>query len=68
MDEKPRIGHTMKPTRGGSRPNAGRKPTGKNTVTKSISLVPEMWEKLDKMRGEQTRSAWISSKIKKAKP
>lgn len=56
-----------KPTRGGSREGAGRKPTGRTVTTSSINLAPELWDKLDAIRGELTRSAWIAAKIKGAK-
>lgn len=55
---------------GGKRPGAGRKPgtgTGRKTVTASISMAPEVWHKADTLRGPQSRSAWIASKIKASK-
>ena len=58
------------PTRGGARKGAGRKPgtgTGRTVTTSSINLPPELWEKLDALRGELTRSAWIAAKIKNAR-
>jgi hypothetical protein len=54
----------MKPKRGGSRPGEGRKPTGRTVTTSSINLPPELWDKLDTIRGSVTRSAWIAAKIK----
>lgn len=56
-----------KPTRGGPREGAGRKPTGRTVTTSSINLPPELWDKLDALRGEITRSAWIATKIKNAR-
>ena len=53
-----------KPTRGGPREGAGRKPTGRTVTTSSINLPPELWDRLDALRGELTRSAWIAAKIK----
>jgi len=56
----------MKPTQGGARPGAGRKPgsgTGRTVTTSSINLPPALWVKLDELRGDQTRSAWIAAKI-----
>ena len=58
------------PTRGGAREGAGRKPgtgTGRTVTTSSINLPPELWDKLDALRGELTRSAWIAAKIKNAR-
>jgi len=53
-------------TRGGAREGAGRKPgsgTGRTVTTSSINLTPELWQKLDTLRGDSTRSAWIGAKI-----
>ena len=58
------------PTRGGAREGAGRKPgsgAGRTVTTSSINLPPELWDKLDALRGELTRSAWIATKIKNAR-
>jgi len=55
---------------GGKREGAGRpKGSGKGRTVKtsSINLPPELWEKLDEVRGEKTRSAWIADKIKRAR-
>jgi hypothetical protein len=30
-------------------------------------MPPELWEKADNLRGEKSRSAWISEKVRKAK-
>ena len=60
----------MKPTRGGARKGAGRKPgsgTGRTVISSSITLLPELWAKLDAIRGDKTRSAWIAGKIKSAR-
>jgi len=60
----------MKPTRGGSRKGAGRKPgsgKGRTVTTSSINLAPELWDRLDALRGQLTRSAWIAAKIKNAR-
>ena len=56
MDER----HT---THGGKRKNAGRKPTGKRTVTRSISMPPEAWQRLDTQRGSIPRGKWIAAKL-----
>jgi hypothetical protein len=53
-------------TRGGPREWAGRKPTGRTVTTSSISLAPELWDRLDALRGELTRSAWIAAMIDNA--
>lgn len=60
----------MKPTQGGKREGAGRPPgsgKGRTVTTSSINLPPELWGKLDSLRGELTRSAWIAAKIKNAR-
>lgn len=59
-----------KPTRGGAREGAGRPKgsgTGRTVTTSSINLPPTLWDKLDKMRGEKSRSAWIAEKINRAR-
>ena len=60
-----------KSKRGGARPNAGRKKGGKNaspkgrTVsTRSVSMPPDDWNKLDVIRGEQSRGKWIAGKVR----
>jgi hypothetical protein len=60
----------MKPIRGGKRKGAGRPKgsgTGKTVKTSSINLPPALWDKLDEVRGWETRSAWIADKIKRAR-
>lgn len=51
--------------------DSGRKPgagTGRTVTTSSINLPPELWAKLDAIRGDMmTRSAWIAAKIKQAR-
>lgn len=57
-------------TRGGKREGSGRKPgvgTARKVTTSSINLPPELWDKLDSLRGDMTRSAWIAAKIKGAR-
>ena len=59
-----------KPTRGGKREGAGRKAgsgAGRTVTTSSLNLSPELWGRLDALRGELTRSAWIAAKIKNAR-
>ena len=61
----------MKPDpRGGKREGAGRPPgsgTGRTVTTSSINLPPDLWAKLDTLRGDSTRSAWIAEKIRRAR-
>jgi hypothetical protein len=60
----------MSDPRGGARKGAGRKAgsgTGRTVVTSSVNLPPELWAKLDALRGESTRSDWIAAKIKNAR-
>ena len=55
---------------GGKRKGAGRpKGSGKGRTVKtsSINLTPALWAKLDAIRGNLSRSAWISEKIKRAR-
>lgn len=59
-----------KPTHGGPRKGAGRKAGGKNAnpkaskaVTRSVSMQPESWQKLDRDRGTQSRGKYIESKL-----
>lgn len=58
----------IKPKRGGAREGSGRKPTGRTVTTSSINLPPAMWAKLDALRGNSTRSAWIAAKIESKNP
>jgi len=56
--------------RGGKRKGAGRKPgsgKGRTVQTASISMTPELWEKADNLRGQKSRSAWISERVRKAR-
>ena len=56
--------------RGGKRPGSGRpKGSGKGRVAKSgsITLIPELWAKLDAIKGGKTRSGWIAAKVRNAK-
>jgi len=58
------------PTHGGRRKGAGR-PVGKKStnakgrtaVTRSVSMQPESWAKLDWLRGTQSRGKFIESKL-----
>ena len=59
-----------KSTHGGPRKGAGR-PAGKKSanakgrtaVTRSVSMQPESWRKLDLQRGTQSRGKYIESKL-----
>lgn len=57
-------------THGGPRKGAGRKTGGKNknakgrtAVTRSVSMQPETWAKLDRARGTVSRGKFIESKL-----
>ena len=54
----------MKPTRGGKREGAGRKP-GRKVVSGSVTMEPTLWAKLDKLT--DNRSAWIAERVKRAR-
>jgi hypothetical protein len=59
---------SKKPTRGGARKGAGRKPsTEPKAVTVAISMLPADLEKLDTLKGDGGRSAWVVARIRKAK-
>jgi len=56
--------------RGGKRKGAGRKPgsgEGRKAITRSVSMEPETWDKLDAMRGATSRGQWIAEKVRKAR-
>lgn len=56
---------TKKP-HGGARPGAGRKlgsGKGRKAVTRSISMQPESWDKLDRKRGTMSRGKFIESRL-----
>ena len=55
-----------KPIRGGARKGAGRKPsvgTGRKVITRSVSMPPEKWDRLDELRGEQSRGKFIADRL-----
>ena len=54
---------------GGARKGAGRKPLPKDkkAVTGSINLLPAIWDKLDRLRGDQSRSKFLAAKIHRMK-
>lgn len=59
-----------KPTHGGARKGAGR-PKGKKSanakgrtaITRSVSMQPESWQKLDRDRGDLSRGKYIETKL-----
>jgi hypothetical protein len=54
--------------RGGKRKGAGRPKgsgTGRKVKSSSITLLPALWDKLDAIKGDATRSAWIAAKIRR---
>ena len=51
---------------GGKRKGAGRKPRPDAVVTASISLRPQDWQRLDQLRGEESRSAWVRNKVRES--
>jgi hypothetical protein len=49
---------------GGKRNGAGRpigSGVGKSVTTRSVSLSPEMWAMIDKLRGSSTRGSWLTA-------
>jgi len=57
-------------THGGPRKGAGRpkgkksaNAKGRTSVTRSVSMQPESWQKLDRDRGDQSRGKYIESKL-----
>jgi hypothetical protein len=49
---------------GGKRKGAGRKQgsgKGRVAVSKSLSMTPEAWDKLDKKRGDLPRGKYVQS-------
>jgi len=58
----------MQPTskRGGYRPGSGRKKgsgKGRVSISGTMSMPREMWEKLDRLRGKLSRGKWITSQL-----
>ena len=52
--------------RGGKRAGAGRKPgsgKGRTVITRSVSMPPTTWDRLDTIRGEQSRGQWIAERV-----
>lgn len=53
--------------RGGPRQGAGRPATGRTVVSRSVSMAPEAWTKLDDLRGKKSRGQWIAEGIRRAR-
>lgn len=53
--------------RGGNRPGAGRPATGRTVVSRSVSMAPEIWARLDDLRGTKSRGAWIAERVRRAR-
>tara|TARA_R110001592_G_scaffold7356_1_gene41264 strand:- start:1765 stop:1944 length:180 start_codon:yes stop_codon:yes gene_type:complete len=57
----------MNEQHGGARKGAGRpKGSGKGRTVKtsSINLPPAVWDRLDALRGQDSRSKWITKMIR----
>ena len=57
---------TKKTTHGGARKGAGRKlgsGKGRSAITRSVSMQPESWAKLDRQRGTMSRGKYIESRL-----
>ncbi len=52
---------------GGKREGAGRKARApeERLVKKTIGLPPEVWAGMDKLRGRQSRPAWIAEAVRR---
>jgi hypothetical protein len=56
----------MKPTHGGKRHGSGRPQgtvKGRKVITRSVSMPPEKWDRLDELRGEQSRGKFIADRL-----
>jgi len=53
------------PRKGSGRPKGakGKNAKGRTAVTRSVSMQPESWRKLDAQRGTLSRGKFIESKI-----
>jgi len=57
---------TAKKSHGGPRKGSGRKlgsGKGRTAVTRSVSMQPESWAKLDRLRGTMSRGKYIESRL-----
>lgn len=50
---------TLVSNKGGKRAGAGRKPVADKCITASIALRSAQWQKMDSLRGDLSRSAWL---------
>jgi hypothetical protein len=48
---------------GGKRPGAGRKPVKAKTMPRNIYMPASYWKRLDSIRGDSSRGAWVMGKI-----
>jgi len=59
--------HPQKPKprgRNGGRPKgSGLKPEGEKAVTRSVSMPPALWSRIDALRGERSRGEFIASLV-----
>ena len=53
------------PRKGSGRPNGAKSKNakGRTAVTRSVSMQPESWDKLDRQRGDQSRGKYIESRL-----
>jgi hypothetical protein len=53
------------PRKGSGRPKGAKSKNakGRTAVTRSVSMQPESWAKLDRQRGDQSRGKFIESKL-----
>jgi hypothetical protein len=51
------------PRKGSGRPKGAKSKNakGRTAVTRSVSMQPESWDKLDRARGDQSRGKYIES-------
>ena len=51
------------PRKGSGRPKGAKSKNakGRTAVTRSVSMQPESWDKLDRQRGDQSRGKYIES-------
>mgnify|MGYP003654576919 FL=1 len=54
---------TLVTNKGGKRIGAGRKKSADPVKTASIALREVQWQKMDSLRGDLSRSAWLRNRI-----